>query len=71
MHTIVVVLWLFLANGNVVTYRFGVPGVDNLGNCLSTQGIIQKDADIRGDRSISRMMCIPEDTRAFKEEAPK
>ena len=52
------VLFIFLANGNVVTHDY-----PDLYSCLNAQGIITREHQIRGDNSISTMLCIEEDYR--------
>lgn len=52
------ILWVFLANGNVVTQEYVT-----FEACHETQRIIQQDAQIRGSRAIERMLCIPGDER--------
>lgn len=56
----VYILFIFLANGNVAHHDF----VD-LKSCLVAQSAIHEDHEIRGDRSIATMLCLPEDQRAL------
>ena len=54
------ILWIFLANGNIYTRE-----TPNLDSCIATQLSIQTDHEIRGDKSITKILCLAEDKRTY------
>lgn len=57
MSAAVTVLWILLANGNVVTRDF--PSFEA---CVATRDVLLLDAQVRGDQRFSRLLCIGEVT---------
>lgn len=64
MSSTAIVLWMFLASGDVVQREF--PGVCA---CLDHKRLIEIDQASRGSGSVERMLCLPVDLRAPREDS--
>ena len=55
MAATITIMWILLANGNVVTRDY-----PTLEDCLSTQRILQNYAQVASDRRFDHILCIEE-----------